>query len=287
MVWGGNPVAEIPQLDVMQAKVFVLEADAGGLEPGIAATVVLDAHPGRAYRATVKQVDALAQPRTGACRCSTSAWCWSWRRTDPELMKPGQRVQADLDSRRTAGRAHACPGRPCSKEDEGSVVYVARGGGFEPVQVELGAAGLGRVVIESGVEDGDRVALRDPTRPLRGPEEENGNGRERVRHRVGRGRIVTWIEAFRSALGNLAAHKLRSALTMLGMIFGVGAVIAMLSIGAGAEQQAMEMIERLGLHNILVRAQDAEAATSWRRSARSRSASSRATRRPSSRACPA
>jgi putative ABC transport system permease protein len=64
---------------------------------------------------------------------------------------------------------------------------------------------------------------------------------------------VSWIEAFMSALDSLAAHKLRSSLTMLGMIFGVGAVIAMLSIGAGAERQALEMIERLGLHNVLVR----------------------------------
>jgi putative ABC transport system permease protein len=61
-------------------------------------------------------------------------------------------------------------------------------------------------------------------------------------------------EALRSALENLAAHKLRSLLSMLGMIFGVGAVIAMLSIGAGAELQALAMIERLGLHNVLVRA---------------------------------
>jgi putative ABC transport system permease protein len=61
-------------------------------------------------------------------------------------------------------------------------------------------------------------------------------------------------EALRSALENLSAHKLRSALTMLGMIFGVGAVIAMLSIGEGAERQALAMIERLGLRNVLVRA---------------------------------
>ena len=64
---------------------------------------------------------------------------------------------------------------------------------------------------------------------------------------------MSWIEALRSAVENLAAHKLRSALTMLGMIFGVGAVIAMLSIGAGAERQALEMIDRLGLRNVLVR----------------------------------
>ncbi len=60
-------------------------------------------------------------------------------------------------------------------------------------------------------------------------------------------------ESFVSALNNLAAHKLRSLLTMLGMIFGVGAVIAMLSIGAGAERQAMELIDRMGLRNVLVR----------------------------------
>jgi len=65
---------------------------------------------------------------------------------------------------------------------------------------------------------------------------------------------MTPQEAFRSALDNLAAHKLRSALTMLGMIFGVGAVIAMMSIGAGAERQAIASIERLGLRNVLVRA---------------------------------
>ncbi len=65
---------------------------------------------------------------------------------------------------------------------------------------------------------------------------------------------MTPQEALRSALDNLAAHKLRSALTMLGMIFGVGAVIAMMSIGAGAQRQALASIERLGLRNVLVRA---------------------------------
>jgi putative ABC transport system permease protein len=65
---------------------------------------------------------------------------------------------------------------------------------------------------------------------------------------------MTPREAFRSALDSLAAHKLRSALTMLGMIFGVGAVIAMMSIGAGAERQSLATIERLGLRNVLVRA---------------------------------
>ena len=55
---------------------------------------------------------------------------------------------------------------------------------------------------------------------------------------------MTGEETFRTALDNLASHKLRTALTMLGMIFGVGAVIAMLSIGAGGERKALEAIGR-------------------------------------------
>src|SRR5262245_1091906 len=43
---------------------------------------------------------------------------------------------------------------------------------------------------------------------------------------------------------------------MLGMIFGVGAVISMLSIGAGAETRALGLIERMGLRNVLVRSRD-------------------------------
>src|SRR5271156_1076006 len=67
---------------------------------------------------------------------------------------------------------------------------------------------------------------------------------------------MRFAEAFRAALEYLSAHKLRAALTMLGMMFGVGAVIAMLSIGAGAERQALQLIDRLGVRNVVIRAKD-------------------------------
>ena len=60
-------------------------------------------------------------------------------------------------------------------------------------------------------------------------------------------------------LENLLLHKLRSLLAMLGMIFGVAAVIAMLSIGAGARQQVMAMIEQMGVRNVIVEAHEAAA----------------------------
>jgi putative ABC transport system permease protein len=58
------------------------------------------------------------------------------------------------------------------------------------------------------------------------------------------------------AVEQLRQHKLRTALTLLGMVFGVGAVIAMLSIGEGAKQEALRLIESMGLRNVLVNARD-------------------------------
>jgi putative ABC transport system permease protein len=63
-------------------------------------------------------------------------------------------------------------------------------------------------------------------------------------------------DALAAAFENLLAHKLRSGLTMLGMMFGVGAVISMLAIGAGAEQDALAMIEKMGVRNVVVRSRD-------------------------------
>ena len=58
-------------------------------------------------------------------------------------------------------------------------------------------------------------------------------------------------------LASLLVHKLRSLLTMLGMIFGVGAVVAMLSITAGAQKEMMSYIDLLGVNNIIVEAKEA------------------------------
>ncbi len=46
---------------------------------------------------------------------------------------------------------------------------------------------------------------------------------------------------------------------MLGMIFGVGAVIAMLSIGAGAERESLRIIENFGIRNIIIQAKEFKA----------------------------
>jgi putative ABC transport system permease protein len=66
---------------------------------------------------------------------------------------------------------------------------------------------------------------------------------------------------------NLLLHRTRSVLTMLGVVFGVSSVVAMLSVGEGASTEALEQIRRLGSENIIISsvkpAQDEQAATQY------------------------
>src|SRR5690349_16529109 len=56
------------------------------------------------------------------------------------------------------------------------------------------------------------------------------------------------------ALRALARNKVRSALTMLGIIIGVGSVIAMVSLGQGAQKQVQDQISAMGTNMLIVSA---------------------------------
>src|SRR5512143_879788 len=62
-----------------------------------------------------------------------------------------------------------------------------------------------------------------------------------------------FLSTVRFGVKSLLLHKLRSMLTMLGIIFGVCSVIAMLAIGEGASYEAQEAIKKLGSQNIILR----------------------------------
>lgn len=56
----------------------------------------------------------------------------------------------------------------------------------------------------------------------------------------------------KEAAEELARRKLRTLLTLLGMIFGVGAIVAMLAVGEGSKREALALVAKLGLNNIIV-----------------------------------
>lgn len=68
-----------------------------------------------------------------------------------------------------------------------------------------------------------------------------------------KGRIYFFVRIVKIGIKNLYLHKLRSFLTILGIVFGVASVIAMLAIGEGASYEAREKIKELGSQNIIIR----------------------------------
>ena len=68
--------------------------------------------------------------------------------------------------------------------------------------------------------------------------------------------VQRYASDLKLGIHNLLLHRLRTLLTMLGMIFGVAAVLSMLSIGAGARQRVMAFIEQMGVRNVIVEAKE-------------------------------
>lgn len=161
--WPGQKLGEIPNLAALEAEVFVLEADAGGVAAGEQVAVSVEGRGGAPLAGIVKTVDALAKPRFRGVPVQYFSAVVTLPRTDEVTMKPGQRVQAVITVADVAD-AVTVPRQAVIERDGTRLVYRrGRWGRFVPVEVTLGTAALGRVVVEQGLADGDVIALADPT----------------------------------------------------------------------------------------------------------------------------
>lgn len=63
---------------------------------------------------------------------------------------------------------------------------------------------------------------------------------------------MTWLETFRTAVESVRAHRLRSLLTMLGIIIGISSVVLTVGLGQGAQDEVAEQIDSLGSNLLIV-----------------------------------
>lgn len=160
-VWPGMRIAQIGTSNDLEAEVFVLEADAGGLAPGKPATLILESQPDRPLGARILRVDAFPKRRVPDVPTQYFTTVLAIDGSTAGL-KPGLRARVDivLDD---LPRALTVPRQAVFRRDETTIVYRRAGERFEPVEVILGAGTPGRVVVEKGIAAGDVLALRDPT----------------------------------------------------------------------------------------------------------------------------
>ena len=68
-------------------------------------------------------------------------------------------------------------------------------------------------------------------------------------------------QVWREAVEELWRRRLRTLLTLLGMIFGVGAIVAMQAVGEGSRREALQLVESLGLRNLIAEARPQDEAS--------------------------
>lgn len=161
-VWRGSTIMLLPDLSSMQIESWVHEVDAGKVEVGQPVRVVIDAHPEPAWEAEISKVADLAVKRDGDDVVKHVKVEAAMDET-ADTMKPGMTVRAEvlvdhLDE------ALSIPQEAVFVQGERTYVYRKAFAGFDDVDVELGIRNDTHVVVASGLEAGDVVALVDPER---------------------------------------------------------------------------------------------------------------------------
>ena len=120
-----------------------------------------------------------------------------------------------------------------------------------------GVAALAERTIE--ISDGRIVSDKRNDRRTGEAGEKTGSGGSPAEERMGFARISSWRaqadrfrEAFKMALRSMNAHKIRTFLTMLGIIIGIASVVSVVALGTGSQQKVLANISNLGTNTLEV-----------------------------------
>ncbi len=161
-VFSGMVLAELPDTSKLQAEIWILEADAGGVSAGKKAEVRVEGRPDLVIPASVKRIDALAKPRIRNVPVQYFGAILDLFRTETLKLKPGQRVQATLFIEE-APDVLKVPRQAIFEVEGKKIVYRMEKKDWVPVPITLGSSALGTVVVKLGLAAGDVIALADPT----------------------------------------------------------------------------------------------------------------------------
>jgi RND family efflux transporter MFP subunit len=160
--WTGAVVAELPDLSVVRTSARVDESDRGRLNAEQTATVRIDAIADKEFRATVADISPLA-------KMDYSSWPFTKnfdiaiQILDPDpRIRPGMSASGRIAVEKIANAVLVSP-EAVFEKNGGSVAYVLRGTKFEERQVQVSRRSKATLLISSGLQAGDKVALKDPT----------------------------------------------------------------------------------------------------------------------------
>lgn len=161
-VWPGMKLAELPDASAMEARMHVLESEAGGLAVDQPVEVRLDSSPARGFVGKVKSIGQLAAPREKDSPVKYFEFVVGLDEIDSAIMRSGSAVVAKVQVA-SIETAIVVPNQALYSDANASWVFVLDGSGqAERRVVEPGRRSGTRTEIRSGLSDGERIALAMP-----------------------------------------------------------------------------------------------------------------------------
>ncbi len=159
----GQVLIELVDLNALQARIYVLEREAGGLAVGKAAILKLDALPEKVFHGEVRSISPVAASleRDSSLKYFTCDIAILDAGSSLNLFRPGMTLQANVILEEYDS-AYMVPASALNLKDGQAYVYVKRDEGFVQRQVQLGLGKHGQATILSGVSDGELMALQNP-----------------------------------------------------------------------------------------------------------------------------
>ncbi len=159
--WGGQKLGSLPDLTLMEAKLFVLESEAAGLKENLPVSLSLDFDPGRVFTGKVIGIDTIAKPLGEESPLKYFETKVALDATDPQLMKPGVQVRASIFVEKQAN-VLAVPNQALVFEQGKAFLLVKNSSRIEKRPVDTGARSLTLTIITKGLSEGDAVLLGNP-----------------------------------------------------------------------------------------------------------------------------
>lgn len=159
--WGGQKLGSLPDLSVMEARLFVLESEASGLKENLPVSLTLDFEPGRVFNGKLVGIDTVAKPLTEQSPAKFFETKISLDVTDPALMKPGVQVKASIFVERLDD-VITVPNQAVSFEQGQAFLLVKNSGQVQRRKVEVGSRSLTLTVIAQGLKEGEEILLGHP-----------------------------------------------------------------------------------------------------------------------------
>ena len=161
--WPGAEIAEIPDLSTMEISARVDETERGLLQVGQAASVRINALPDREFKGRISSISELASTDFSA------GWPFPRNFTmdialkdrDPRL-RPGMSANVRIAIDRVSNGI-IIPANALFHKNGRDIAYVLQGSKFKASTIGVARSGGGQVLIASGLQPGQRVALQDPS----------------------------------------------------------------------------------------------------------------------------